>query len=103
MRRQILAALALVMVAAKPAPAQKPDYAKAHAMAARCMIFSSQYGNETHARAAFDAWKRLGELQGLTNRQLNGELDVLTKWETRRLHDDAVYRAQTRADCRALG
>ena len=106
----LVAAMVLVSCAvgasAKQPPqkaAPKPDYAKAHGMAARCMIYSSIYRDEPRARSAFDAWKRLGELQGLSNRELNGELDVLTKWETQRLRDDPVYRSQTQVDCRALG
>lgn len=105
MRRAALlvGALWCVVSGAGSSRAAPPDYTKAYAMAMRCMIFSSTYKDETHARVAFDAWKRLGELQGLENARMNVDMDWAVSRETRKFHNDPRYRSQTQADCRALG
>lgn len=81
----------------------RPDYGKAYTMALRCMVFSSYSKDEAHARTAFDAWKRLGQLQGLENARMNVDMDFAVSLETKKFHDDAAYRQQTQVDCRALG
>lgn len=85
------------------AQSARPDYAKAYTMALRCMVFSSYSKDEAHARAAFDAWKRLGQLQGVENARMNVDMDFAVSHETKKFHDDAAYRQQTQVDCHALG
>jgi hypothetical protein len=81
----------------------KPDYAKAYAMAARCMVFNTYVSDKTTARVAFDAWKRLGELRRLTNAEMSDDMDWAVSNETVQLSQNPDYRAQTRVNCRALG
>lgn len=102
----IVLANAATAAASKQPPrktASKPDYAKAYAMAARCMVFNTYVSDKATARVAFDAWKRLGELQGLTNRKMNDDMIRAVSHETVQFHQHADYREQTRVDCRALG
>jgi hypothetical protein len=93
------------LVATAPAMATPPaaDYARAYAMAARCMVFNGYIKDQATARVVFDAWKRLGELQGLKNAQMNADMERAIAHENVRLHQHADYRAQTQVDCRALG
>lgn len=92
----------LIVDTAHAAP-PKPDYAKAYAMAARCMVYNSFYKDKPHALVAFDAWKKLGQLQGLENAKMNVDMDFAVLSETKKLNKDAAYRRQTQVDCRALG
>lgn len=103
--RRILGGLMLALIWATAAMATQPapDYARAHAMAARCMVFNTYINDRETARVAFDAWKRLGELQGLTNRKMNDDMTWAVANENVQLHQSADYREQTRVDCRALG
>jgi hypothetical protein len=97
----VMAALAAASSAMATPPA--PDYARAYAMAARCMVFNG-YNNDTEmARVAFDAWKRLGELQGLNDTRMSDDMTRAVANETVQFHQHADYREQTRVDCRALG
>lgn len=93
------------LVATAPAMATPPaaDYARAYTMAARCMVFNTYVNDTAMARIAFNAWKRLGELQGLTNRKMNDDMTWAVANENVQLHQHADYRAQTQVDCRALG
>ena len=101
----VLASAATAAASKQPPPktASKPDYAKAYAMAARCMVFNTYVSDKATARVAFDAWKRLGELQGLTNRKMNDDMTRSAAYENVQLHQYADYRQQTQLDCRALG
>lgn len=101
----VLASGATAAASKQPSPktASKADYAKAYAMAARCMVFNTYVSDKATARVAFDAWKRLGELQGLTNRKMNGDMDQAVAYETVQLRQYPNYRAQTKVDCHALG
>jgi hypothetical protein len=108
MREVFLVAVMMLATAAAskqppPKTASKPDYAKAYAMAARCMVFNTYVSDKAAARVAFDAWKRLGELQGLTNRKMNDDMTRSAAYENVQLHQHADYRQQTQVDCRALG
>ena len=108
MRKAVLAVLMVAMASAVSAKAQqkaapKPDYAKAYAMASRCMVFNTYVKDTDTAHVAFDAWKRLGQLQGLTDAKLNDDMDRAVAYETVQLRQSPDYRGQTRVDCRALG
>jgi hypothetical protein len=46
---------------------------------------------------------RLGELQNLTNRQVNVDLDSWTATEMVRIARDRSYRAQLLGECRRIG
>lgn len=101
--RGVIVMAALVATSSAMATPPAPDYARAYAMAARCMVFNTYVHDEAMARVAFDAWKRLGELQGLTNRKMNDDMTWAVANENVQLHQHADYRAQMQVDCRALG
>lgn len=78
MRKANWAVLALGLLASASGVAAKPpapDYARAYAMAARCMVFNTYVKDTETARVAFDAWKRLGQLQGLTDDKMSDDMD----------------------------
>jgi hypothetical protein len=89
--------------AANAQPAPNPDYARAYAMAARCMVFNGYINDSTYSRIAFDAWKRLGQMQGLSDARMTDDMQRAIAHENVQLHQHADYRAQTQVDCRALG
>ena len=83
--------------------AAAPDYASAYRMAARCMVFNGYINDQATARVAFDAWKRLGQLQGLSDARMSDDMTWAVANETVQFHQHADYRQQTQVDCRALG
>lgn len=101
----VLASGAIATHAKQPSPksAAKANYAKAYAMAARCMVFNTYVHDTETARIAFDAWKRLGQLQRLTDAKMSDDMDHAVAYETVQLRHSPDYRAQTLVDCRALG
>jgi hypothetical protein len=90
-----------MMVADQPAPAQ--NYRPAYEYALRCFVVNSAEGDEANARRAFDAATRLGQLQNLSNRQVNADLDRWTGTEMVRIARDRRYRDQLLGECRRLG
>lgn len=96
-------AIALIWSSAAMANQPAPDYARAYTMAARCMVFNTYINDTATARIAFDAWKRLGQLQGLSDARMSNDMDWAVANETVQLSQRPDYRAQTRVDCRALG
>jgi hypothetical protein len=101
--RRMVGGLALIWASAAMATPQTPDYSRAYAMAARCMVFNTYVHDTETARVAFDAWKRLGQLQGLTDARMSDDMDWAVSNETVQLSQRPDYRAQTLVDCRALG
>lgn len=100
------AAILLATMAAASSATASPsasDYAEAYAMAARCMVFNGYINDTEMAREAFDAWKRLGELQGLSDERMSDDMTWAVANETVQLSQPPDYRAQTQVDCRALG
>lgn len=103
MRMLLLPIASVGLMAAAPLPSPTPDYAKAYAMAARCMVFNTYVNDTDTARVAFDAWKRLGQLQRLTDARMSEDMDWAVSNETVQFSQRPDYRAQTRVDCHALG
>ena len=84
-------------------PTSPQNYRAAYEHALRCFVVTSSYSDETSARRSFDAAMRLGQLQNLSNRQLNADLNRSTAYEGVRLVRDRRYRDQLLAECRRLG
>jgi hypothetical protein len=103
--RRMLGGLTLALTWANAAMAMQPapDYARAYAMAARCMVFNGYINDNAYSRVAFDAWKRLGQLQGLSDARMTDDMQRAIAHETVQFHQHADYRQQTQVDCRALG
>jgi hypothetical protein len=90
-----------MVTATQAAPAQ--DYRTAYEYALRCFVVNSAYGNDASARRAFDAALRLGQLQSLSNRQVNDDLNRWTATEMVRTARDQRYREHLLGECRRLG
>lgn len=101
--RGVIVMAALVATSSAMATQPAPDYARAYAMAARCMVFNGYINDRDYSRIAFDAWKRLGQLQGFSDARMNDDMQRAIAHENVQLHQHTDYRAQTQVDCRALG
>ncbi len=98
--------LSILLVTALAATAQAsppPDYRAAYEHALKCFVVTSAYSNEASARRSWDAAMRLGQLQNLSNRQLNADLNRASAYEGVRLARSSEYRAQLLSECRRLG
>jgi hypothetical protein len=98
----VFTALLAGSVAAQGQPTSQ-NYRTAYEFAHRCFVVTSSYGDDAGARRAFDAAMRLGQLQNLSNRQLNADFDRFTAYESVRLVRDPRYKEQLRTECRAIG
>jgi hypothetical protein len=99
-------ALSMALVASAAAQGQaapSQNYRTAYEFAHRCFVATSSYGDEPGARRAFDAAMRLGQLQNLSNRQLNADFDRFTAYESVRLVRDPRYKQQLLTECRTIG
>ncbi len=84
-------------------PPSPQNYRTAYEFAHRCFVVASSYHDDGAARRAYDAVMRLGQLQNLTNRQLNADFNHYTAYEGVRLARDQRYRNQLQSECRAIG
>lgn len=100
----VAAAVAAMPVATSAAPAKAaPDYAAAYDHAVRCFVVSGINKDRVGSRAAFDAALRLGQLQGLSNAEINVGLDWAIPRETENIRRDPTYKERILARCRQLG
>jgi hypothetical protein len=99
----IFSTLVAALAAVHSAPPSSQDYRTAYELAHRCFVVASSYHDEAGARRAYDAVMRLGELQRLSNRQLNADFNRFTAYESVRLARDADYRQQLTSECRTIG
>lgn len=95
-------ALLAASIAAQNQPASQ-NYRVAYEFAHRCFVVTSSYHDDPGARRAYDAVMRLGQLQNLSNRQLNADFNHFTAYESVRLARDRRYKDQLVVECRALG
>ena len=58
---------------------------------------------ETQAQRAFEGALKLGQNAGLSNRQMNRDLDGSLSPEPRKLFTDPDYFDQTASTCKAIG
>jgi len=79
------------------------EYRAAYEFAHRCFVAASSYHDEPGARRAYDAVMRLGQLQSLSNRQLNADFNHFTAHESVRLVRDPRYKQQLVTECRTIG
>lgn len=98
----VLTALLAGSMAVQGQPSAQ-NYRTAYEFAHRCFVVTSSYADDASARRSFDAVMRLGQLQNLSNRQLNADFNHYTAYEGVRLVRDRRYRDQLLADCRRLG
>ena len=80
-----------------------PDYRAAYEHALKCFVVTSGYSDGTSSRRSWDAAMRMGQLQRLSNRQLNADLNRVSAQEGVRLARSPDYRAQLLSECRRLG
>lgn len=98
----VFTALLAGSVAAQGQPASQ-NYRTAYEFAHRCFVVTSSYRDDAGARRAYDAVTRLGQLQNLSNRQLNADFNHYTAYESVRLARDQRYKDQLLGECRAIG
>lgn len=98
----VFTALLVGSIAAQSQPSSQ-SYRTAYEFAHRCFVATSSYHDEAGARRAYDAVMRLGQLQNLSNRQLNADFDHYTAYEGVRLARDQRYKNQLLVECRTLG
>lgn len=99
-------ALSIVLSASLALAAQaspSPDYRAAYDQALKCFVATSAYSDQASARRSWDAAMRLGQLQNLSNQQLNADLNRTSAYEGVRLARSAEYRTQLLTQCRRLG
>lgn len=105
MIRQVagVALIACSVAAGAQSGSQANGNRAAYEYALRCFVVTSNYADDASARRSFDAATRLGQLQNLSNRQLNADFDRAIAYEGVRLVRDRSYRDQLLAECRQLG
>lgn len=91
----------VVRAQAQAAPA-KPNYAKAYGYALRCFAVNGD-DSESGARAAYDAGKKLGRLQWLSDQRITQDFKKAIAIENVKIAQDGGYRQSLLAQCRQLG
>jgi len=94
--------IVLLTTVTSPAHAQNSQR-EAYQYALRCYVATRAAGDEISSRRSFDAAMKLGRQQGLSNRQLNADLDAWTATELVKITRDPRYKQRLLGVCRSLG